>query len=55
MTIETFSPNDIALTMTDKAVQHFKRHLESMDDTGVRLSVKTSGCYQYYMVLKLTT
>lgn len=44
MTVETFSPNDVNLSMTDKAIRHFQRQLENRSEKAVRLWVKESGC-----------
>ncbi len=51
MSVATFSPNDIELTMTEKAIRHFQRQLKSKSETAVRLWVKESGCsgYMYEM------
>lgn len=52
MSVATFSLNDIELTMTDKAVRHFKRKLEKQQEaSAVRLSVKQSGCSGFMYVL----
>ncbi|MCO7226868.1 iron-sulfur cluster assembly accessory protein [Pleionea sp. CnH1-48] len=46
MTVETFTPGE-DLSMTDKAVRHFKRQVEKNDASAVRLWVKESGCSGY--------
>ncbi|WMS87600.1 HesB/IscA family protein [Pleionea litopenaei] len=51
MSVETFSPHDIELTMSDKAIRHFKRQLDSKSESAVRLSVKESGCSGFMYVM----
>lgn len=53
MTVATFSPNEIELKMTEKAIRHFQRQLANREETAVRLWVKESGCsgFMYEMDL----
>ncbi|NVJ59801.1 MAG: iron-sulfur cluster assembly accessory protein [Gammaproteobacteria bacterium] len=51
MSVETFSLNDIDLTMSAKAIKHFERQLNSKAESAVRLSIKESGCSGYMYVM----
>lgn len=53
MTVATFDPVAQTVTMTDKALRHFKRALASNEGKLVRLSTETSGCTGYAYVLDL--
>lgn len=44
MSVETFSLQNIDLSMTAKAIRHFNRQLQNRDESAVRLTVKESGC-----------
>lgn len=44
MSVTTFSPNDVEIQMTEKAIKHFRRQLKEKAETAVRLSVRESGC-----------
>lgn len=51
MSIETFDPNQANITVTDKALKHFSKKLESSPEQLIRLSIKKSGCTGYAYVL----
>lgn len=55
MSVESFDPQAVAVEITDKAAAHFKKQLQADTGgaTGVRLSVKQSGCTGYMYVLDL--
>lgn len=61
MTVATFDPNHVEtddhslVTVSDKALAHFKRILPSSDDRIIRLSTKVSGCSGYAYVLQPVT
>ena len=44
MSVETFSPNQVEISMTEKARKHFSRQLAENSAGAVRLHVKESGC-----------
>lgn len=41
------TPSVASITVTDKALKHFKTQLEAKPDHAVRISVKASGCTGY--------
>ncbi len=51
MSIETFDPKKVDITVTDKAIKHFSKKLEDSPDKLIRLSIKKSGCTGYAYVL----
>jgi iron-sulfur cluster assembly accessory protein len=51
MSIETYDPQLVDITVTDKAIKHFSQKLESSPDQLIRLSIKKSGCTGYAYVL----
>jgi iron-sulfur cluster assembly accessory protein len=55
MTVATFSPNEIELTMTEKAIRHFRRQLQNRNETAIRLWVKESGCSGYMYEMDFVT
>ncbi len=44
MSVETFTPDQAGVRMTDAAVRHAQRQLERAGARAVRLGVKQSGC-----------
>ncbi len=53
MTVSTYDPAAQVVTMTEAAMQHFRRALAEKDDMLVRLCTETSGCTGYAYVLEL--
>ncbi len=53
MTVTTFDPNTPAVTMTETALRHFEKALNTNTGKIVRLSTETSGCTGYAYVLDL--
>ena len=53
MTVASFDPAAQTVTMTDTALQHFRRALAGKESQLVRLSTETSGCTGYAYVLDL--
>ena len=54
MTVESFDPVQQAMSVPPKAIEHFKRQLVNHKEaTGVRLSVKQSGCTGFMYVVDL--
>lgn len=51
MSIETYDPNKVNITVTDKALAHFAKKLDSQQGKIIRLSIKKSGCTGYAYVL----
>lgn len=51
MSIETYDPQRVDITVTDKAIKHFSNKLQSSPDQLIRLSIKKSGCTGYAYVL----
>lgn len=52
MSVETFSLEQ-SVSVTEAAQEHFRRQLQSGDASGVRLSVKESGCTGFKYVVDL--
>lgn len=53
MKVATFDPGADVVTMTETALNHFRRALAGNDDKLVRLSTRESGCTGYAYVLDL--
>ncbi|MGM0633821.1 MAG: HesB/IscA family protein [Pseudomonadota bacterium] len=54
MSVESFDPTQVELSVSDEAAAHFRRQLQSSPDArAVRLSVKESGCTGYMYVVDL--
>lgn len=55
MGVESFDPNKHTVSVTDAAVEHFRKQLQSGDSNAraVRLSVKESGCTGFMYVVDL--
>lgn len=51
MSVETWSPGDMRVTMTDAAREQARRELADEQAQGLRLAVKPSGCSGYMYVL----
>ena len=51
MTVETWTPGDARITMTDAAREQARRELADEKARGLRLAVKPSGCSGYMYVL----
>lgn len=51
MTVETFDFNGQAVSVTAAAAEHFHKALESKGLSGVRISVRDSGCTGFKYVL----
>ena len=52
--VNTFSPNEITVSMTDKAVAYARKQLQSNADAkGIVLGVKKSGCSGFKYDLQL--
>ncbi len=51
MSLETFDPKQVNITVTDKAIKHFAKKLEQSAEKLIRLSIKKSGCTGYAYVL----
>ncbi|MEH6444249.1 MAG: iron-sulfur cluster assembly accessory protein [Oceanospirillaceae bacterium] len=51
MSIETFDPKGVDITVTEKATKHFAKNLQSNAEQLIRLSIKKSGCTGYAYVL----
>jgi len=47
MSVETFDPGAITITVTAKAIAHLKHRLEEAAQPAVRLALKESGCNGY--------
>jgi len=55
MSVETFNPAS-AVNVTDAAKKHFLSQLSASDDnSGVRLSIKESGCTGYMYVVEIVS
>jgi iron-sulfur cluster assembly accessory protein len=52
MSVETFDVSTDVLTITPDAAQHLKTQVESKGVSGVRISVKESGCTGYMYVME---
>lgn len=52
MTVETFDVSTDVLSVTPEAAQHLKTQVEAKGKTGVRISVKESGCTGYMYVME---
>lgn len=52
MSVETFDVSTDVLSVTEEAAQHLKSQVESKGKTGVRISVKESGCTGYMYVME---
>ncbi|MEX1198396.1 MAG: iron-sulfur cluster assembly accessory protein [Pseudohongiellaceae bacterium] len=54
MSVESFDPAQIDVSVSDEAAAHFRRQLQKTPDArAVRLSVKESGCTGYMYVVDL--
>lgn len=54
MSVESFDPEKIDVSVSEEAAAHFRRQLQSHPDArAVRLSVKESGCTGYMYVVDL--
>jgi len=54
MSVESFDPARINLSISDEAAEHFRRQLRNSPDAqAVRLSVKESGCTGYMYVVDM--
>lgn len=54
MSVESFDPAQIDVSVSDEAAAHFRRQLQNSPDArAVRLSVKESGCTGYMYVVDL--
>ncbi|GAA6135705.1 Fe-S cluster assembly scaffold SufA [Oceaniserpentilla sp. 4NH20-0058] len=52
--VNTFSPNDITVSMTEKAIAYARKQLKSSTDAkGIVLGVKKSGCSGFKYDLQL--
>ncbi|AWL12710.1 Iron-sulfur cluster assembly 1 like protein, mitochondrial [Saliniradius amylolyticus] len=51
MSVETFTPNQSVVSLTEAAIRHFEGKLNSHPDKIIRLSTKVSGCTGYAYVL----
>ena len=52
MTVETFNVSTDVLSITTEAAQHLKAQVERKGVSGVRISVKESGCTGYMYVME---
>ena len=52
MSVATFDVRTDVLSVTEDAAKHLKKQVQSNDATGVRISVKKSGCTGYMYVLE---
>lgn len=53
MTVQTFDPTAVEVTMTDSARQHFLKQLQKSEQQAVRLSIEESGCSGYMYKVEL--
>lgn len=57
MTVNSFDPNalqdELQVTMTENAVQHFQKQLTMAGHTAVRLFIQESGCSGYMYRIEL--
>ncbi|MEX2470491.1 MAG: iron-sulfur cluster assembly accessory protein [Pseudohongiellaceae bacterium] len=54
MSVESFDPTKIDLSISDEAAEHFRRQLQKDPDAQtVRLSVRESGCTGYMYVVDM--
>ncbi|GAA3911488.1 HesB/IscA family protein [Litoribacillus peritrichatus] len=53
MTVESFSPEESVLTITDAAVKHLSAQIARTHSAGLRLAVNESGCSGYMYELNL--
>ncbi len=44
MNVQSFDPNQISLSFSDKAQRHVEKELKKRDMPGLRLTVEKSGC-----------
>ena len=51
MSIQTFTPGQPLISMTEPAIQHSQSQLSTQKASGLRLSLKESGCSGYMYVL----
>lgn len=51
--VGSFSPEDVTVSMTEKAVQYARKQLQSANDQYIVLGVKKSGCSGFMYDLKL--
>ena len=47
MSVQTFSPSDVQVTMTDAAIEHVREQIEKHGAAGMHLGVRESGCTGY--------
>jgi len=52
MSVETFDVSTDVLTVTEDAARHLKTQVHAKGKTGVRISVKESGCTGYMYVME---
>lgn len=52
MTVEIFDTNSDVITVTPEAARHLKQQADSKNVSGVRISVKESGCSGYMYVME---
>ena len=52
MSVETFDVSTDVLSVTEAAAQHLKAQVEAKGKSGVRISVKESGCTGYMYVME---
>ncbi len=51
MSVQTYIPGDVQISMTDAAAQQARREISRTGAVGLRLSVRESGCSGYMYVL----
>ena len=51
MTVQTYTPGDLHISMTDAAARQARKEIARTGAAGLRLSVKESGCSGYMYVL----
>jgi iron-sulfur cluster assembly accessory protein len=52
MTVETFDVSTDVITVTPEAARHLKTQVDARGVSGVRISVKESGCTGYMYVME---
>ena len=52
MSVETFDVSSDVMSITPEAARHLKNQTESKGTSGVRISVKESGCTGYMYVME---
>jgi Fe-S cluster assembly protein SufA/iron-sulfur cluster assembly protein len=59
MTVESFSPTELNITMTDAAAVHARKQLSAANALGIGLGVKNAGCsgfkYEISLAKEITT